>query len=692
MNKRLCLIIIIISIFISQLLFAQPRVEDDWISPQVLEALLTELSGEIAKNHTIHISRHDRIQASGGWHDAALYIKEQLKNYGIDDCYIEGWPSNGEIRYYTWATPIGWRASFAELWVVEPVKMRLASYEEIPTTLVKHSCTADVTTELVDVGSGLTDEEYEGIDVKDKIVLATGYSGNVHQKAVLKYGAAGLVHYMPYSWRQDFPDLVQYTALWPKWSERDKIGFGFNISKAHAHMLKTRMKEGKKVVLQAKVKGEVYESKIEMMSALIKGSEYPEQEIVICGHLDHYKPGANDNASGSAGMLEIARTVQRLIDTGILPQPKRTIRFLWVSEMFGTIAYLKNHPEFSKNTLAAINLDMIGEDLVKCRSLFYATRTPHSLPSYLNDVVEHYIELVDRLGITSVRGGKYPWNYKIAPYSGGSDHYMFCDGSIGVPATMFGHPDPYHHTIQDTVEKVDSSELKRVMMVTTLASLFMANAEDDKAIALANEAILRGYGRIAIDVDRALKMLKKSVNATEELHQSYKEAINIVNHSIEREKDEVLSCQTFCKDSKATNYIKGLAAQLNQTEDNFIKNIKDYYQLLCNQNNAMPQFAFTPTDEEKTAQKIIPSRNPIFTGPLAIDYVIEKLEDEHIGEKIKLIGNTTYEATNFINGKRNLLQIRNALSAEYGPIDIRALKEYFDILEKAGLIQIKHSE
>jgi len=452
MNKKLCLSIIIISAFAAQLLLAQPRVEDNWTSPETLEALLTELSGEIAKEHTMLISRHDRIQASGGWHDAALYIREQLKKYGITDCYIEGWPSNGEIRYFTWATPVGWRASFGELWVVEPEKMRLASYEEIPTTLVKHSCNSDVTAELVDVGSGLTDKDYEGLDVKGKIVLATGYSGNVRSEAVLKHGAVGLVHYMPNSWRRDYPDLVQYTALWPKWSNRDKVGFGFNISKAHADMLKAWLKEGKKVVLKAKVKGEVYESKIEMMSALIKGSEFPEQEIVICGHLDHYKPGANDNASGSAGMLELARCIQRLIDNGVISQPKRTLRFLWVSEMYGTIAYLKNHPEFSKNTLAAINLDMIGEDLVKCRTFFYVTRTPHSLPSFLNNVLEHYVELVDRLNITSVRGGKYRWNYRIAPYSGGSDHYMFCDGSIRVPATMFGHPDPFHHTIQDDVQ------------------------------------------------------------------------------------------------------------------------------------------------------------------------------------------------------------------------------------------------
>lgn len=532
MDKRLCLAVVIITVFFLQSLLAQPRVEDNWTDPEVLQALLTELSGEIAKDHTIHISRHDRIQASGGWNDAALYIKKQLKKYGIDDCYIEGWPSNGEIRYYTWATPIGWRASFGELWVVEPKKMRLSSYEEIPTTLVKHSCNSDVTAELVDVGSGLTDKDYEGLNINGKIVLATGYSGDVHNKAVLKYGAAGLVHYMPNSWRRDFPNLVQYTALWPKWSERDRIGFGFNISKAHTDMLKDWLSEGKKVVLKANVKGEIYESKIEMMSALIKGSEFPEKEIVICGHLDHYKPGANDNASGSAGMLEIARCIQRLIDKGIIPQPKRTLLFLWVSEMYGTIAYLKNHPEFSKNTLAAINLDMIGEDLVKCRSLFYATRTPHSLPSFLNDVVEHYIELVDRLNITSTRGSKYPWNYKIVPYSGGSDHYMFCDGSIGVPSTMFGHPDPYHHTIQDDVDKVDPSELKRVMMVTALAILFMANATDEEAVELANETLLLSYGRIAKDVDRALKMLKKSTNSEDSLHHAYKEAVNIMEQCI----------------------------------------------------------------------------------------------------------------------------------------------------------------
>ena len=166
-GKRLFFITVLLALSLGvSLSFSQQ--DTALVCPKVRELLLTELSGEIAREHVIHISRFDRIQASAGWHQAALYIMEQLKKYGISDARIEGWPSNGEIKYFTWTTPVGWEAEFGELWVEEPQRMRLASYEELPTTLVKHSVSHDVTAELVDAGAG--------------------YTGDVHRQAIDKKG------------------------------------------------------------------------------------------------------------------------------------------------------------------------------------------------------------------------------------------------------------------------------------------------------------------------------------------------------------------------------------------------------------------------------------------------------------------------------------------------------------------------
>ena len=62
----------------------------------------------------------------------------------------------------------------------------------------------------------------------------------------------------------------------------------------------------------------------------IPGTDPEAGEIIFSAHLfeGYVKQGANDNKSGSAGILEVARTLHTLIEEGRLPRPKRTIRFL----------------------------------------------------------------------------------------------------------------------------------------------------------------------------------------------------------------------------------------------------------------------------------------------------------------------------------------------------------------------------
>ena len=84
--------------------------ENPLASKKLIQALVEEISGETAFNYTVMISRYDRIQASEGWREAALMIQDELKKIGYQDAAIEGWPSNGSRYYYTYQTPIGWRA------------------------------------------------------------------------------------------------------------------------------------------------------------------------------------------------------------------------------------------------------------------------------------------------------------------------------------------------------------------------------------------------------------------------------------------------------------------------------------------------------------------------------------------------------------------------------------------------------
>jgi len=673
-----CLIIVFIS--------GQMQAEEPLASKRLIQALRQEVSGEIAYNYTASISHYDRIQASEGWRDAAEMIKTELVRIGYKDVKIEGWPSNGSRYYYTYRTPIGWRAKNAELWMVLPENKRLCSYEEIPLTLVKHSNSADVEAELIDVGTGVGEKAYEGKDVRGKIVLATAYTGTVMREAVLKRGALGVVTWYPPETRPGYPNMIRYTAIWPTWEEKDKIGFGFNVSKLQGWNLKRALDEGKKIVLKAEVEAEYYDGKVEVLSAAYPGSVEPEKEVMIIGHLCHPKPSANDNASGSGGMLEMARALKEMVDNGKIDPPKRTIRFLWVPEFAGTVPYIKAYLERMKNTLSVINCDMIGEDLHLTGGTFNITCTPDSVPSYLNDVVVNFTKLADRLNLRSINGSSHPFAYRVLPFSGGSDHYIFNDGALKVPSVMFGHGDTFHHTSLDTPDKVDSSELRRVCFVALGSSYYLANASEEEAKDMARLIARNGISRLAEDYYDSLLILEKAQDP-ENVHMSYEQVMNVIRHSTQRELDSVLSTLVFADDASVKGEIRSSLVNIKNIKASFTNDAQASYARLCEEIGVKTK-KISLTEDQKKWDRIVPVRNKDFVCPLETDYVAGKLGEEALAD-IDLGPYGTYEALNFVDGKRSVLDIAKAVSAEYGPVDPEKVLAFFKVLEKAELLSFK---
>ncbi len=658
--------------------------ESPLASKMLQQALVDEVSGEIAFKYTVLISHFDRIQASEGWHNSAVMIKKELEKIGYTDAAIEGWPSNGSRYYYTYQTPIGWRAKKAELWMVSPERERLCSFEEIPLTLVKHSNSADVEAELIDVGTGVGERSYEGKNVKGKIVLATEYTGNVMREAVVKRGALGVVTWYPPDVRPGYPNMIRYTAIWPRWEEREKIGFGFNVSKNQGWHLKKRLDEGEKIVLKAFVDAEYYDSEIEALTVSFPGSEEPDREVLIIGHLCHPLPSANDNASGSGGMLEMARALKKMVDSGLVDPPKRTIRFLWVPEFYGTVPFIQAHLERTRNTLAVINCDMIGEDLHLTGGTFNITCTPDSLPSYLNDVVVNFTKLADRLRLQSINGSSHPFAYRVQPFGGGSDHYIFNDGALRVPAVMFGHGDTFHHTSLDTPEKVDASELRRVCFIALGSMYYMANASEAEAKEMARLICRNGLARLSADYYDTLALMCKASPA--ELHDIHKQLLNVIEHSTRRETQAILATSVFAKNPQYKKDIAHVTGNIKTLESTFRADAEKAYKNLCRLQSLNP-LTISLTEEEVNLRNIVPVRAEDFVCPLQESYVTEKLGPDALND-VQLPRYAAYEALNYVDGHRSLLNICKAVSAEYGPIDPKMIFSFFRVLEKAKLIQI----
>ena len=653
--------------------------------PQLIRAIADEVSGEIAYGYTVRISEFDRIQANQGWHEAALWIKGELEKMGYADAEIEGWPSNGSTRYYTYKTPIGWRAKQAELWMIAPRRERLCSYEEIPLTLVKHSGSGHIEAELVDVGPGTGEGAYTGKDVRGKIVLSTGSSAEVMREACQKRGAVGVITYFAPDVRPGYPQMIRYTAFWPGWEERDRLGFGFNVSKNQGAALKRLLDEGQKVILKADVDTEFFETRIETLSVSFPGTEEPEKEALIIGHLCHPSPSANDNASGSAGMLEIARALKRLVEMGAIPAPRRTIRFLWVPEFNGTVPYIKAHLDRIRNTLAAINCDMIGEDLHKTGGTFNIVATPDSLPSFLNDVAVNFTRSIDALNLRSVNGTEHPFAWNRVPFSGGSDHYLFNDGALKVPSVMFNHGDTFHHTSLDTPDKVDPSELRRVCAISLASVHYLANARLTEAEDMARLVSRNGAGRLAADASDAVEAITGAGDA-EAVLRSYSQTLNVVSHSLAREKQAVASTAVFIPDKDFPPKSAAWTEPLDALALSYKSSAGRVFKAACATQRLKPVTP-KPSADEIAWSKVIPVRSPEFVCPLQPDYLVEKLGDGVLA-KIKLRGYAAYEAINFADGRRSILDIARAVAAEYGPQNVGDVAGFFDILAQAGLFTL----
>ena len=445
--------------------------------------IATEFSGERAQELDRRIVEYHRIQGSPMMADVAQdVVLKALQSAGVE-ASIEQFPSDGRTKYQSYTSPIGWSIRDAELWVDGVTPVRLCRYADVPMCVSTYSKGGDWSGELVDVGAGTRASDYEGKDVKGKVALGSGYARDVVREAVLKRGAVGAVIYPDASDRPDHPDMVRYNGVWTRADDVDKTSGSFQISANHYAMLRSMMAKGA-VRVRGHIDATLAPGQLTLVHAYIRGRE-SKDEVIVTAHLDHPKWSANDNASGSADIVEMARVLQQLIAAKKLAPPRRTIHFMWVPEYFGTIAYLTKHPEVracardaSPCVIANINMDMVGEDTVKTNSRFYMTRAPMSVSSFLDALLPDLLEQTREAHLVAPTGTRNYWPAEMTDYFPGSDHDPFL--AIGVPASMFGHdPDWTHHTSEDTPDKTDASEFRRVGVLATNAAYWIASVSAD---------------------------------------------------------------------------------------------------------------------------------------------------------------------------------------------------------------------
>ncbi len=474
---------------------------------ELIAAVKETYARPAARQHVAALSQFHRLQASPGYRAAAEYCLGRLRSWGIE-AEILSFPANTRTTYWTCTMFQEWAATAGTLDLLLPGGdgERLADYRDDPLALIQRSLPFDGEAEVVVLERGDTPEAYEGIDVAGRVVLAQGDSGTVQRLAIDERGAVGILYdgmreLPPVRQRIDLPDAREYTSFWWR-AGSEPQGFGFVLTPRQGDRLRALARERAQrgegpLRIRATVGSRLYDGQMEVVSALVRGRT--DGEAVVVAHLCHPQPSANDNASGAAATLEAARTLQTLIASGRLPLPERSVRFLWVPEMTGTYAYLATHEDEIPRMVAGINLDMVGENQALCGSVFLVERPPEAAGGFAGDLVEALHEALGE-GARNLGGtAGYPlYRHAVTPFSGGSDHCILSDPTVGVPTPMLIQwPDKFYHTSADTIEKVDVEMLGVAGRLAAAYAYFVAAAGEAEARWLAREIVARGRARLA---------------------------------------------------------------------------------------------------------------------------------------------------------------------------------------------------
>ena len=287
------------------------------------------------------------------------------------------------------------------------------------------------------------------------------------------------------------------------------------VSKRQAEEYRIRLAAGEKIVLRARVKARMVPATYDVVVATIPGADPTSGEIVLTAHFCHESAGANDNASGSAAIFEVARALQSAIRRGTLPTPRRTIRFLWLPEIAGSQAYLVRHPEVARRIAAGVHMDMVGGLLATTKGTFHVSRTAESHPHVASEIARAWLDQVLAAsmryaerggdpypGFAWLPGSREPLLADLRPLEMGSDHEVFEEASFGVPMVYFhDYPDVTIHTNKDQPENLDATKLGRVAYMGAGIAWTLAALPDAEARRLLLYAQAHGEAEIALSRD-----------------------------------------------------------------------------------------------------------------------------------------------------------------------------------------------
>lgn len=682
-----------------------------FLSDEEIRMLSNEISGDRAFEHIRWLTHWHRDSGMEGFFKARDYVMQAAREAGVDEVRFIEQPLEGP----------NYTARTAELWMVEPVELKLADIAEHAVYLADMSRDADVTAELVDIGDG-TEEALKGLNVKGKIVLTSGPPQRAVDNAVGKRGAVGVVTYQTSESRSpmDFPDQVAWSRINAQPPADTKGTFAFALPPRKGDTLRRILQtndvqdffatgkpaRGGRVRLRAKVDTDIGEApgKTGFVEAVIRGTRPGFQQIVLTAHLQEEQGSANDDGSGCANLLELARVFGKLIKEGKIKRPQRDLRFWWTDEIFSEYQLFREHPEEMKKILANVHQDMTGANLAMGSRVQHLIFAPHSRTSYLDAIFESVGTFLinsnngflaaSRQGglprphtrpLYSTRGTRQGYNARFVPHFGSSDHLVFLEGAVGIPAVaLINWDDPYIHSSDDDLFQIDQTQLRRNNFLIGSLAYFLSKADAADIPLLVAETYAQGSKRLANDMRVAMELLVAERGKGDG---GWKLASTIVEQGVLREARALESIRVFGAGNVTERPIDDMKARMISNNAP-MGELMQFYKQLHGENPPQPA---PLTNAERAASRKVP------TNVASLDTYLTNRGKVPSAAGGELHGLMRTEVYNFVDGRRSYYDIYKAIYAEsaaagswyYGTVNLEEVVGLLDAAVAAGALTLK---
>ncbi|HXH50809.1 MAG TPA: DUF4910 domain-containing protein [Terriglobia bacterium] len=655
---------------------AGPAAELDTIIQNVRAELLPEQAMEYMRS----IYSTDRWFNFAKFQETADYLKGQMQDIGLQQVEIGTPPADGETQFGFWTMPLAWDVKEATLEIVEPkvpADLRvLADYRKVPTSLGQWSGPTPpggITAEVVEVKDWPA-KKIAQMDLRGKLALTDENPDGI-KWALAKAHALGALNT-----GTENPSLRDGRQWVNSWGDN---GWGFikgstplicfSITPRQGDLLRRLLARNGKVSVRAVVDTRYYKGVYPYTTGVIPGTGT--EEVLALGHTT--EQGAEDNATGVAALMEAMATLNRLVASGKLPRPRRTIRILAMPEMYGSMPYIANHRDRINRTIAALCLDTPAGQYDMQGTEYTFFMNPEVASSYTDafilKVAEEYFSSIGRL-----------WHEH--KFLTGTDSYLG-DPTIGVPTiwAYSGSGVETHHNSEDTPDRVDSRSLRDISTVGAAFLYYLANAGTPQAAWLAGVSQTRGYLQVLDAVSPFLDRIADA-GGQEELSRLLQQALDQINYSVGRQTQAVNSVvrlappseQQALRDSLAP-LSKELVEFGNRQAERVRAAAAERGRLLGIQSSIQPIAA--PDPEAVVASQIVVKRKRF--GTITLDQIPPDQREGYPSGAWSLVPIT---ALYWCDGQRNLEQVIHLTKMEMGPTRFDFVG-YFRFLRDRGFVE-----